>query len=339
MQTETKVLINKCEGIVNRIKEIKLPLQFSQAPGKPSSPIYPNRPFYDKAVKPFFFENVIIISICYLIPSFIVVALFFSNKEYSYYLIPTGILTFLTLAFNFSNEMDVYRGKVKKNNLKKSAYARELEEYQRKKNKYEEAIIQYEVKLKEHNEKRDRLSSELKSLKEELGLTLKSRDTDSSELRQVKIDLNSKYKHFLPNKEFQELLRSQANSSILSHTTYPHDGPGYYSKANKYFSGLNYKNKSRILDALREVHRIQNSALSDSEKIKNIKYVLWTKQSITSRLAIGGFLGAVLGLTIFGTGGVGIAALGGAVGIWGWFLTSVGGAAVASIISNFEKKK
>jgi len=41
---------------------------------------------------------------------------------------------------------------------------------------------------------------------------------------------------------------------------------------------------------------------------------------------------------IFGSGGIGIAGLGGAVGIWGGLAGTVGGILISSLIQNFEKK-
>lgn len=65
---------------------------------------------------------------------------------------------------------------------------------------------------------------------------------------------------------------------------------------------------------------------------------MWSNQPTSSKLFIGAFLGAITGLFIFGTGGIGIAALGTGVGVWGWLATAAGGSAIASIIQNFENK-
>ncbi|MDT0691566.1 hypothetical protein RM549_17375 [Salegentibacter sp. F188] len=54
---------------------------------------------------------------------------------------------------------------------------------------------------------------------------------------------------------------------------------------------------------------------------------------------MGGLLGAAFGLTVLGTGGIGIATMGGAIGIWGWLATGAGGVFVSSLIQNFEKTK
>jgi uncharacterized membrane protein len=111
------------------------------------------------------------------------------------------------------------------------------------------------------------------------------------------------------------------------------------NKGINYISKLSEKEQKRILDLLKEVQKIQKSELSTSEKAARIKQLLWTNQSIGSKLFIGGFLGTIAGLVIFGTGGIGIVGLGGAIGFWGFLAGTTGGVLIASIIENFNKKK
>lgn len=96
--------------------------------------------------------------------------------------------------------------------------------------------------------------------------------------------------------------------------------------------------KNKLVDLLREVQKIQNSNLDRNEKISKIKNELWTKHSPKTKLLIGGFLGTIFGFAVFGTGGIGIAALGSATGIWGFLAGTTGGVLVSSLIQNFEKK-
>ena len=110
------------------------------------------------------------------------------------------------------------------------------------------------------------------------------------------------------------------------------------AKGLRYISKLSNSRKEKLISILKEVKSIQTSELTKKEKVIEIKRVMWTNQSTNSKLFIGGFIGAITGLFIFGTGGVGITALGGGVGLWGWFTTAAGGAFIASLIQNFENK-
>lgn len=102
---------------------------------------------------------------------------------------------------------------------------------------------------------------------------------------------------------------------------------------------LSKKQRDKFLALLKEVESIQKSNLATEEKAKEIKKVLWSKRSVKGKLLIGAFLGTITGLVIFGTGGIGIAGLGGAIGVWGWLAGAAGGVLVSSLIQNFEKNK
>lgn len=102
---------------------------------------------------------------------------------------------------------------------------------------------------------------------------------------------------------------------------------------------LSKKQRDKFLALLKEVESIQKSNLATEEKAKEIKKVLWSKRSVKGKLLIRAFLGTITGLVIFGTGGIGIAGLGGAIGVWGWLAGAAGGVLVSSLIQNFEKDK
>lgn len=110
-------------------------------------------------------------------------------------------------------------------------------------------------------------------------------------------------------------------------------------KAEEYLKKLSGKQREKFLNLLKEIQTIQKSEISQKEKTAQLKLLLWTNQNIKNRLMIGGLLGMLCGAFIFGSGGVGIAALGGATGVSGLLLSAVGGTMVASLISNFESKK
>jgi hypothetical protein len=96
--------------------------------------------------------------------------------------------------------------------------------------------------------------------------------------------------------------------------------------------------KSFFLNILRNVKEIQNSNVSYPEKANLIKNELWTRHGVNGKLLIGGLFGTIFGFAIFGTGGIGIAALGGASGFWGFLAGTTGGILVSSLIQNFEKE-
>jgi hypothetical protein len=110
-------------------------------------------------------------------------------------------------------------------------------------------------------------------------------------------------------------------------------------KAIDFISKLSEDQKQKIIKLLKEVQGIQKSELTIKEKSNEIKRVLWTEQSSKSKLLIGAFLGTIMGFALFGTGGIGIVALGGGLGIWGFFAGTAGGVLISSLIQNFENKE
>lgn len=106
-----------------------------------------------------------------------------------------------------------------------------------------------------------------------------------------------------------------------------------------YISKLSSSKKEKLMAILKKVKKVQSSDLTTKQKAKEIKRIMWSDQSTNSKLFIGAFLGAITGLFIFGTGGIGIAALGTGVGVWGWLATAAGGSFIASLIQNYENKE
>lgn len=109
-----------------------------------------------------------------------------------------------------------------------------------------------------------------------------------------------------------------------------------FNKINSNISDLEKGKKIFIFDLLKEVQKIQKSNLDYTEKSKKIKNILWKNQTPTGKLVVGGVLGTATGLAIFGTGGIGIAGLGSAIGIWGFLAGTTGGVLVSSLLQNYE---
>lgn len=110
------------------------------------------------------------------------------------------------------------------------------------------------------------------------------------------------------------------------------------SKGIKYFSKLSNSKKEKLISILKSVQKVQASELNVKQKEVGIKKLIWSNQSASSKLFIGAFLGAITGLLIFGTGGLGIVGLGGGIGVWAWLATAAGGTFISSLIQNYEKK-
>lgn len=110
-------------------------------------------------------------------------------------------------------------------------------------------------------------------------------------------------------------------------------------KIIQYVSKFSDQQKERLLILLLKVQEIQKSDLSTAEKATEIKRILWKEQSTKSKLYIGGFLGTLAGLFIFGTGGNRIAVLVGALGVLSFLDGIARSILVSALIQNFEKNK
>lgn len=110
------------------------------------------------------------------------------------------------------------------------------------------------------------------------------------------------------------------------------------NKAILFITNLSQTKREKLLALLIKIQKIQKSKLNTSEKAIEIKKIMWTNQSPGSKLLIGGLIGTIGGIFIFGTGGLGIVGLGGAIGVWGGLAGTAGGVLVSSIIQNFEKQ-
>jgi len=110
------------------------------------------------------------------------------------------------------------------------------------------------------------------------------------------------------------------------------------NKGINFIGNLSNRKREKILELLKNVQKIQRTSLSKREKTADIKKLMWTNQTPLSKILIGAFIGTIAGVFIFGSGGIGIAGLGGAIGIWGGLAGTAGGIMISSLIQNFEKK-
>lgn len=178
-------------------------------------------------------------------------------------------------------------------------------------------------------------------------------------IEDLKLEIQRIFSIFSKNLSVTERVRLRLELGIikleLESKDLDFDKPGYRSlddlpkdtkieksnidKTLNFISKLSKDKKEKIYKLLLKVKEIQESDLSTNEKSSKIKSLLWTKQNVKNKILIGGFLGTLLGLAIFGTGGIGIAGLGGAIGVWGFLAGTMGGVLISSLIANFENKK
>lgn len=131
-------------------------------------------------------------------------------------------------------------------------------------------------------------------------------------------------------------LKKQVEVIMKESDKFDKDLPKMINGGTVFLLRLSMKQRENLLNALRQIRDIHKSDLSKGEKVKEIKKCLWIQRSVKYKLVVGAFIGAVTGLAIFGTGGIGVVALGGGVGVAGWLASAAGGVVVASIIKNFE---
>ncbi len=124
--------------------------------------------------------------------------------------------------------------------------------------------------------------------------------------------------------------KSQITTENLTH---------FIEKSINYIKKLSSDKQDEIINLLKQVRTIQNSDLNKTEKKKELKKILWDNQTTSKKLLIGAFFGSLIGLFVFGTSGIGIAAFGSASGIYGFLTGTFGGTFISSIIQNFEKNE
>lgn len=182
-------------------------------------------------------------------------------------------------------------------------------------------------------------SEDIKALKLEIIRVFKSFSSQLKGIERIRLRLELGIITLeLENKANWENLGNRSLSNISMHKKIDKSHIDI-DKALSYIGKQSKDKKEKIYQLLLEVKDIQDSDLTTSEKTSKIKYLLWTNQNVKNKILIGGLIGTLFGLAIFGTGGIGIAGLGGAIGVWGFLAGTMGGVLISSLIANFESKK
>lgn len=333
-------LKDKAKKIVDSIKSTEEKIYIRQ-PVKPKEPKEPKKPYMADIKKPKFFNLAeFIITVALIsIPLYFILMWFLQDIFHIATLILASIIAVVSLGYQYRKAFKIYNKSKKKNEAKQNEYNDNLDKYRNEYLEYQTLLTRYQDEISVyHNEydKRKHLRTALESYKKELAEILKF-EGKSDDLKYVKVNLRLDYRDYLPDYNNQNL--KQENNAYSPFETTSNPSKDYLSKAIKYLANLNYEKRSKIFHFLKEVQAVQESNSNLNEKRRKIKKIFWSDRSRDSKLLLGGLLGAAFGLTVLGTGGIGIATMGGAIGIWGWLATGAGGVFVSSLIQNFEKTK
>ncbi|WP_024480412.1 hypothetical protein [Cellulophaga baltica] len=332
----TKDITDKIWELKVKLKTIENKIVFNHYPIEPRRPHEPKKNKTLEDGKPNFFQlnSIILNAIVWLIPVVYLQFVFF-EIEFLQTLGIVSILSFTTRLYVHIKDAEEFNSKNKAYNLRLSQYQHNLHIYYNKKTKYDNDLIQYQIVRIEN----DILKREKAKIEEELNSIYRILRANKSNLSEKKeplypqslintkpiigrVNRGGNYDSFFKNSD------SKQNDSELNERI---------RKGSEFISNLSGKQMERVLDLLKKVQDIQKSNLNSSQKTTEIKRILWTDQSSLSKLLIGGLLGTIGGLAVFGTGGIGIAGLGGAVGVWGFLTGTAGGVLISSLIQNFEK--
>jgi len=324
------------EELKAKLESIESKIVFNHPPIAPRRPHPPTKSATLTEGKPDFFQvqGIILNAVVWLLPIIYIQFAFFEIKPLQTVIIVL-IAALATRLFVHIKETDNFDKKKKAYNLSYKQYEEKLSTYNDQKNKYEQDFQQYQI-VKRQN---DSLKREKADIQEEL-------DSIYSILGANKSKLSAQEKRLYIQSLFTKepivgrVNRGSYDSNFGNSDSKPNDSElnERIKKGIDFISKLSSKQRKRILVLLKKVQDVQNSNLNSSQKTTEIKRILWTDQSRLSKLFIGGLLGTIGGLMIFGTGGIGIAGLGGAVGVWGFLTGTAGGVLISSLIQNFENR-
>jgi hypothetical protein len=104
-----------------------------------------------------------------------------------------------------------------------------------------------------------------------------------------------------------------------------------------FLSGLPQKQKEKFIDLLKQVQKIQLKSSNTFQKSRLIKNILWTEQSVVTKLITGKFLAVIAGNFTFGTGRIEEIGLGSAYDVWGFLADKSGKRLLDNTIRLIEK--
>ena len=325
------------EDLKANLKSIEDKIVFNHSPIKPKKPYEPKKSKTLQEGKPIFFQlnGITLNAVVWLLP-----VIYFQFVFLEIIFLQTIIIV-ITLALT----------------TRLFIHLRETEEFDKKSIAYNSSLRQYQDKLQTYTSEKNKYDKDLK----EYQIIKKQNDVLKREKAEIEDELNSIYRILGANKSnlsekekriyFESLInrkpiigrvnRGGSYDSFFESTNSKTNDSELNKRIKKgieFISKLSSKQREKILHLLKKVQIVQNSNLNKSEKTIEIKRILWTDQSSLSKLFIGGLLGTIGGLMVFGTGGIGIAGLGGAVGVWGFLTGTAGGVLISSLIQNFEKR-
>tara|TARA_R110000868_G_C10789163_1_gene756137 strand:- start:99 stop:1109 length:1011 start_codon:yes stop_codon:yes gene_type:complete len=319
-----------------RLKSIESKIVFNHSPIAPRKPHPPRKDKVLTEGRPAYFQinGIILNAVAWLLPIIYVQFAFF-ELHFEVTALLVGIAALVTRLIVHLKETEDFDRKTKAYNLSLKQYEDKLRTYNIQQTKYNTDLKNYQI-VKQQN---DILKREKAEIQEELDSIYKILGDNKSKLSAKEKRL---YIESLINREpmIGKVNRGSYNSDFEKSNSEPNESElnQRIKKGIDFISKLSEKQRKRILNLLEKVQDVQKSNMESSQKTAEIKRILWTDQSSLSKLFIGGLLGTVCGLMIFGTGGIGIAGLGGAVGIWGFLTGTAGGVLVSSLIQNFEKR-
>jgi len=322
---------NIFEKIINRIYSLlmlKVSVRYWEYEHPlPTVPLGPKPPLEHQIKKPGFpISDLLIYSMGLLFIVYFPSMIFFSENWIIATLAISFILSFIIVSFKYLKDFKKYDLRVKDKKLKYNLYLKELENFEQKKKKFGlewKKTIDVWKTFPDYFSDED-VDTELKVLIKQLYAS--KDDLNTSQVRKF----NNIIEQF-PVSGVGEIKYSKVVSSKNSLTNQEQK----FSN-NGMLQALDSKKKQKFFVLLQKVKEIQNSSKDFNTKTREIKRVLWTEQTASGKLWIGAILGSLTGFAVFGTGGIGIAALGGGIGIWGFLAGTTGGVLISSILQNFE---
>jgi len=236
------------------------------------------------------------------------------------------ILSFIIVSFGYLKDYKKYRLRKQDKKLKYNQYLKALENYAVKEKKFK---IEWKKTMDLWKSDPGYFTDE--EVNTELKILIKQLYSSKDDFSAIQVKKFNNIIQRFPVSGIDEIIFSTQISSQNS--------DGYKEKKisnSGMITNLDSQKKQNFLNLLKKVKEIQDSQMDFNSKTQEIKRILWSEQTASAKLWIGAILGSITGFAVFGTGGVGIAALGGGIGIWGFLAGTTGGVLISSLLQNFE---